>query len=136
ERITAAITEAHRPERPIKAILDAYNPKGSTRFVSFTTSKTLRWQTTKSHVNWVVCDSDWEAELCRVLERHPRVLAYVKNHSLGLEVPYLMAGTPHRYLPDFIVRVDDGQAEPLNLIVEVKGYRGEDAKEKATTMRT
>lgn len=136
ERITAAITEAHRADRPIKAILDAYNPKGSTRFVSFTTSKTLRWQTTKSHVNWVVCDSDWEAELCRVLERHPRVLSYVKNHSLGLEVPYLLAGTPHRYLPDFIVRVDDGQQDALNLIIEVKGYRGEDAKEKATTMRT
>jgi type III restriction enzyme len=26
-------------------------------------------------------------------------------------------------------------ADPLNLIVEIKGYRGEDAKEKANTMR-
>ena len=28
-----------------------------------------------------------------------------------------------------------GQAQPLNLIVEIKGFRGEDAKDKANTMR-
>ena len=46
-----------------------------------------------------------------------------------------MGATPRRYLPDFIVQIDDGQQEPLNLIVEIKGYRGENAKEKANTMR-
>ena len=139
ERIKAAITLSLVGENPVKAILDAYNPTGSTAFVNFTTSKETRWQTNgpppKSHVNWVICDSDWEAEFCRVAEAHPKVLAYVKNQNLGLEVPYLMGSTPRRYLPDFIVRVDDGQAEPLNLIVEIKGYRGEDAREKANTMR-
>lgn len=137
ERIKSAITETLAGTRPVKAILDAYNPTGSTAFVNFTTSKETRWQTDsrRCHVNWVVCDSDWEAEFCRVAEAHPKVLAYVKNQNLGLEVPYLMGSTPRKYLPDFIVRVDDGQAEPLNLIVEIKGYRGEDAKEKANTMR-
>lgn len=137
ERIKNAISVAHADEKPIKAILDAYNPVGSTSHVNFTTSKELRWQTDprKCHVNWVVCDSDWEAELCRVVEEHPRVLAYVKNQGLGLEVPYLMGSIPRKYLPDFIVQVDDGMAEPLNLIVEIKGFRGEDAKEKANTMR-
>jgi type III restriction enzyme len=38
----------------------------------------------RCHVNYVVLDSDWEAEFCRVAERHPKVNAYVKNHSLGL----------------------------------------------------
>ena len=33
-------------------------------------------------------DSDWEAEFCRVAESHPKVVAYTKNHNLGLEVPY------------------------------------------------
>ncbi|MBF0186085.1 MAG: restriction endonuclease, partial [Magnetococcales bacterium] len=80
-------------------------------------------------------DSDWEAEFCRVAEGHARVLAYVKNQNLGLEVPYLMGSTPRKYLPDFILKIDDGQAEPLNLIVEIKGYRREDAKEKANTMQ-
>ena len=43
-----------------------------------------------------------------------------------------------KYLPDFIVRVDDGHGDDdlLNLIVEIKGYRREDAKEKKSTMDT
>jgi type III restriction enzyme len=138
ERIKTAITEATIGDRPIKAILDAYNPTGSTSHVSFTTSKPTLWQTDprRCHINWVVCDSDWEAEFCRVAEVHPRVRAYVKNHNLGLEVPYLHGSTPRKYLPDFVVQIDDGQPDLLNLIVEIKGYRGEDAKEKASTMRT
>ncbi|MGA7934198.1 MAG: restriction endonuclease subunit R, partial [Kovacikia sp.] len=138
ERIKTAITEATIGDRPIKAILDAYNPTGSTSHVSFTTSKPTLWQTDprRCHINWVVCDSDWEAEFCRVAEVHPRVRAYVKNQNLGLEVPYLHGSTPKKYLPDFVVQIDDGQPDLLNLIVEIKGYRGEDAKEKASTMRT
>jgi type III restriction enzyme len=138
ERIKAAITETLKGENQIKAILDAYNPVGSTAHVNFTTSKTTRWKTDqrKSHVNWVVCDSDWEAEFCRVAEGHPRVRTYVKNQGLGLEVPYLMGMVQHKYLPDFIVQVNDGQPELLNLIVEIKGFRGEDAREKANTMRS
>jgi type III restriction enzyme len=135
-RIKAAITETLAGERPVKAMLDVYNPTSSTAFVNFNTSKSV-WKTAadKSHVNWVVTDSDWEAEFCRVAEKHPRVLAYVKNQGLGLEVPYLLGSTPRRYRPDFILRIDDGQEQPLNLIVEIKGYRGEDAIEKANTMR-
>ena len=112
ERIKAAITESLAGERPVKAILDAYNPTGSTRFVNFTTSKETRWQTDprKCHINWIICDSDWEAEFCRVAESHPRVRAYAKNQNLGLEIPYLMAGQRRRYIPDFIVRIDDGRA--------------------------
>ncbi len=138
ERIKAAITAKVAGERRIKAILDPYNPTGSTAFVNFTTSKPTRWETDprKCHVNWVVCDSDWEVEFCRVVEAHPRVLAYVKNQGLGFEVPYLLGSTPRRYLPDFIVRIDDGRPDPLNLVVEIKGFRGEDAKDKANTMRT
>ena len=43
-----------------------------------------------------------------------------------------------RYLPDFIVLVDDGRGEDdlLRLVVAIKGYRGEDAKDKKTTMDT
>jgi type III restriction enzyme len=136
-KIKAAITEATIGEKPIKAILDAYNPTGTTASINFNTSKETLWQTDPrlSHVNWVVCDSDWESEFCRVAEAHPRVKAYVKNQGLGFEVPYLFGSTPRKYIPDFIVRVDDGHSDPLNLVVEIKGYRGEDAKDKASTMR-
>jgi type III restriction enzyme len=140
ERITAGITRALKDERPIKAIPDPYNPTGSTLHVNFTTSKRDRWETDarRCHVNWVILDSDWEAEFCRVAEAHPRVRAYVKNHGLGLEVPYRYGSEKRTYLPDFIVLVDDGRREDdmLHLIVEIKGYRREDAKEKKATMET
>jgi type III restriction enzyme len=141
ERITAAITRAEQEKaRPVKAVLDPYNPVGSTAHVNFNTSKMDRYETDarKCHINWVILDSDWEAEFCRVVESHPRVLAYVKNHNLGLEVPYRYGSEIRTYIPDFIVRIDDGHGreDPLNLIVEIKGYRRDDAKAKKTTMET
>jgi type III restriction enzyme len=137
ERIYLACQTGLAGEKRIKAILDAYNPTGGSRFVNFTTSKPIRWTTAsdRSHVNLVVCDSEWEAEFCRVAERNPHVLAYVKNQALGLEVPYRDGATPRRYLPDFILRVDDGQPDPLNVIVEIKGFRRGDAQLKAESMR-
>ena len=140
ERITAGITRKFVGERPIKAVLDPYNPTGSTAYVNFSTSKTDRWETDsrRCHINWVVLDSDWEAEFCRVAEAHLRVRAYAKNHNLGLEVPYRYGSETRKYLPDFIVLVDDGHGDDdlLRLIVEIKGYRREDAKEKKSTTET
>ena len=142
ERITSGITRAFIGERPVKALLDPYNPTGSTSHVRFNTSKTERWDTQgpppKNHLNWVILDSDWEAEFCRVAESHPQVVAYVKNHNLGFEVPYRYASEIRKYRPDFIVLVDDGHGpdDLLHLVVEIKGFRGEDAKEKASTMRS
>ena len=84
----------------------------------------------------MILDSDWEAEFCRVAESHPKVIAYVKNHNLGLEVPYRYGSEARIYIPDFIVHVDDGHEDTLQLIVEIKGYRREDAKVKKMTMDT
>ena len=151
ERIIAGIVHTGlQQERTLLAVADPYNPIGSTAHLSFNTSKNDLWETAanKCHINYVVLDSGWEAELCRVVERHERVKAYVKNHNLGFEVPYEMGGSKRIYIPDFILKIDDGQTTPkpdasgelvevpdyLNLIVEVKGYRGEDAKQKKLTM--
>jgi len=145
QRITSAITQTMQGTHAIKVVLDPYNPTGSTRHVKFNTSRTNRWRTDsrRCHINWVILDSDWEAEFCRVAESHPRVRAYAKNHNLGLEVPYLYGSQPRKYLPDFIVLVDDGHGpdregneDLLHLIVEIKGYRREDARDKKRTMDT
>jgi type III restriction enzyme len=140
DRIIEAINRTYQGNRPITAIFDPYNPVGSTAHVRFTTSKTDRWQprADRCHVNWIILDSDWEAELCRVVESHPQVRAYVKNHNLGLEVPYRTGGESRLYRPDFLILVDDGHGDDdlLRLIIEIKGYRGEDAKDKARTMET
>ena len=139
-KIMAAITRKLQGERPIKALLDAFNPTGSTGHVRFNTSRAERWETSSKscHLNWVVLDSDWEGEFCRVAEGHAKVRAYVKNHNLGFEVPYRYGSENRKYLPDFIVLVDDGHGpdDLLHLVVEIKGYRREDAKEKKATMET
>ena len=62
-------------EGKIVAVLDPYNPKGSTRFVNFITSKPC-WATgarpPKCHISHVVLDSTWEEQLALTLENHPR----------------------------------------------------------------
>jgi hypothetical protein len=66
------------------------------------------------------------------------VKAYVENHKFGLEIPYRYGSETQKYLPDSIVLVDDGHSENdlLHLIVEIKGYRREAAKEKKATIET
>lgn len=128
DRIIAGINRSLVGAKPIKAVLDPYNPTGSTLHVNFNTSKTDRYETngppSKSYINRVIVDSDWEAEFFRVVEKHPRVRAYVKNPNLGLEVPYRYGPETRVYRPDFIVQIDDGHADLLNLIVEIKGSAG------------
>jgi type III restriction enzyme len=142
DKIHAAVNRAgvmDTPDAPpITAILDPYTPTGSTNYVNFVTSKRSRWQTApdRCHINYCIYDSEWEAELCRVAEKHPQVKAYVKNYNLSFEVPYTWQGEQKTYLPDFILLVDDGHGadDLLHLVVEIKGYRGEDAKAKKETM--
>lgn len=137
ERIFLACQRYEHGSDRIKAILDPYNPKGSTRFVNFTTSKdTYKTDPKRCHISHVVCDSGWEAELARVLETHPRVIAYAKNQGLGFDVPYRDGSTSRRYVPDMIVRLDVDGPEPINLVLETKGYRKGDAQLKAETMKT
>ncbi|MBK1669291.1 restriction endonuclease [Rhodovibrio sodomensis] len=137
ERIRLACEATEAGGRRTLAVSAPYNPVGTTRHVAFTTSKETRYAThqAKSHINYVICDSDWEAEFARVVEEHPRVVAYVKNQALGFEVPYRDGMTPRKYVPDFIVKLDDGGDEPLNLVVEIKGFRKGDAQLKADTMQ-
>lgn len=138
-RIHDAITRANSGGGAVKAMLDPYNPSGSTRHVSFTTSKD-RYETSpdKCHINYAVLDSDWETQFARIADKHPRILSWVKNHNLGFEIPYTKGPEIRRYRPDFIVRLDDGSGwdDPLNLVVEVKGERDEDDKDKAAAMNT
>ena len=139
ERIYGALVAGTAGGGQVRAMLDPYTPGGSTRFVGFNTTKdTYATRADRSPVNAVVLDSDWEAEFARVVEDHPRVLAYVKNQGMQFEVPYRDGAIPRRYRPDYIVRIDDGHGpdDPLQLVAEVKGYRRGDAQLKATVMRT
>ncbi|WP_037295607.1 BPTD_3080 family restriction endonuclease [Roseobacter sp. AzwK-3b] len=133
--IFGALIDRPGGDKILRAVLDPYNPTGSTSGVNFNTSKATRYhpRSDKSHLNWIITDSDWEDKLAARIEDHSRVVSYAKNHNLGFEVPYLMEGEPRTYLPDFLIRLNT--PELTTLIVEVKGYRGHDAMLKADTIR-
>nr|WP_289993670.1 DEAD/DEAH box helicase family protein [Aquibium sp. ELW1220] len=122
----------------VRAVLSPFAPEGSTAQVNFNTSaKSRHWpDPTRSHVNWIITDQDWENKLAELLDLHPDVEAYAKNHNLHFEVPYTKEGEPHRYRPDFLVRLRVPEGEPpLTLVIEVKGFRGHDAMLKAEAIR-
>ena len=129
ERIRESLVSTSEKDGPV-AIVNPFNPTGSTANVSFTTTKQALWKTNaKCHINYAVLDSEWEGEMCRVLEANPHVVAYVKNQNLGFSIPYQVGGEPHDYVPDFLVRLDNG----VNLILEVKGFKGEQVNDKKLT---
>ncbi len=74
-------------------------------------------RTKRSHINFCVFDSTWEASEAFVLDRMAEVEAWVKNDHLGFEVLYLYQGVVSKYRPDFLIRLKDGST----LVVEVKG---------------
>ncbi len=122
----------------IRATLDPFTPEGSTMGVNFSSSKSSRhWpRADRSHINWIITDQDWEAKLAQMLDEHPLVEAYAKNHNLGFEVPYTKEGEPHRYRPDFLVRLKTPEgSDQLTLVVETKGFRNHDAMLKAEAMK-
>ena len=119
-------------------MLDPYNPKGSTRHVNFITSKTC-WKTgaqpPKCHISHVVLDSSWEEELA-LSSRTIRASSLMpRTRRWASRSPIATAASPAATFPDFLVRLDDGGEEPLNLILEVKGMRDEGDKAKAQTTR-
>lgn len=122
----------------VRATLDPFAPQGSTMDVNFTTTSMNRHRPRpdRSHVNWIISDSDWETKFAQILDEHADVVAYTKNHNLGFEVPYMREGEAHNYRPDFLVRLKTSEGEPpITLIVEIKGFRGHDAMLKAETIR-
>ncbi|MBQ7560656.1 MAG: DEAD/DEAH box helicase family protein [Synergistaceae bacterium] len=82
--------------------------------------------TRKSHINNCVYDSTWEASESYSLERNSHVKAWAKNDHLGFYIYYLYNGAVRKYLPDFLIRLDND----TNLILEVKGRDSEQDKFK------
>jgi len=97
-------------------VLDEYQAEGTTAAVNFRTTKNVE-PATKSHLNVTVCDSELERAIAQQLDADPRVQAYAKNDHVFFEIPYRFDGRNLRYIPDFLVRLDNG----TTLILEGKG---------------
>jgi type III restriction enzyme len=82
--------------------------------------------TTRSHINFCVYDSTWEASESFELDHNPQVEAWVKNDHLGFEVLYVYRGVVRKYRPDFIIRLKTGS----HLVLETKGQDTEQDQTK------
>ena len=85
----------------------------------------------KSHVNYCVYDSAWEASESFELARNNAVEAWVKNDHLGFEVLYVYNGIVKKYRPDFPGPNEIGEM----LVLETKGQQTEQDDVKHTYMQ-
>ncbi len=133
--IYEGIKQALQVEAHITAILNYYNPEGSTRYVHGSTSRPV-YATTKSHINYVVADTDsWEQIATKTFEELDQVKFYVKNHFLDFKIPYIHFDVEHDFVPDFICRVVTPKGEEVNLIVEISGWSNDETGHKAEKSR-
>jgi type III restriction enzyme len=135
-RIHRAIVRTNRDTVRLQPVFRPDGDRGSSSVVDFdTTKKVYETSPYKCHVSHVVLDSGWEGKMAESLESMDEVLAYVKNDHLGFAIPYTIDGEQRNYLPDFVVRYEDGREEALNLVVEVSGGFRRDKVEKVATTK-
>ena len=138
QKIYHAVVNGDQGSKRLMPILRPYDTIGSTRYVDFdTTRQTYQTKPGKCHISDVVLHSGWEGKMAQTLEDMEEVISYVKNQNLGFTIPYTINGEEHNYIPDFIVRVDDGKGkqDPLNLVIEVTGEKKKDKEVKVSTTR-
>lgn len=139
DRIYHAIVASTPDLKTLLPILRPYDPVGSTRYVDFDTTRPVyRTNPRKCHISHVVADTgSWEQKMAQALEDMDEVVCYVKNHNLGFTIPYTLNGEEHGYIPDYIVRINDGHGpdDLLNLLLEVSGEARKDKAAKVATAR-
>ncbi|GJQ29740.1 MAG: restriction endonuclease [Phycisphaerae bacterium] len=142
-KIYKAIVRGDKGTRRLLPLMNPYDPVGSTRAVDFdTTRPTYATQADKCHISHVVADTDtWEQKAAQSLEDMVEVLCYAKNHNLHFTIPYTYHGEPARYIPDFLVWINDGRGanDPLKLILEISGHKegsGDIGDKKAAKVST
>ena len=115
--INEGIHKANADHEEITAVLNYYNPEGSTQHVYRPTNKPI-YPTQKSHVNYVIAeDNSWQQIAAKTLDAMECVEAWVKNTYLGFRIPYTVGDENKEYMPTFIVKV-----RGINLIVECQDF--------------
>lgn len=87
--------------------------------------------TKKCHISHCVFDSAWESTESYIIEKNPNVVSWAKNDHLGFEIEYVHDGVIRKYVPDFLLKLNNGKT----LILETKGRetRKDIEKRKALT---
>ncbi|MCX9082869.1 MAG: DEAD/DEAH box helicase family protein [Candidatus Methanoperedens sp.] len=127
-RIVQHIWEAIRFENTesIVPVFDSERPIRSTGDMrTWYTGKPCE-QTKRSHINFCVFDSTWEASEAFEFDKNPDIDAWVKNDHLGFEILYIFRGEVRKYRPDFLIRLKNRKL----LVLETKGQDSQQDKTK------
>jgi type III restriction enzyme len=138
KRFTALSSKGPDGKKTLKPVLQSFRYPGfhPPRGVRHPARRRTEPVKTNATSTIVALDSDWEAKLAQSLEDMDEVISYVKNQNLGFNIPYAYEGTERAYLPDYIVRINDGKPEHLNLILEVTGERRKEKVAKVDAAQT
>ncbi|MDP2174539.1 MAG: DEAD/DEAH box helicase family protein [Bacteroidota bacterium] len=129
DHIARGINPQNNTTEHIRPVFNYYNKFSSTKYVNGNTVKDV-YPTEKSHVNYVVMDSDWEGICAKTLEEISTVESYVKNQFLGFAIPYTKDGKDRQYFTDFIARVKSKDGTIKNLMIEISGMSKDKAEKK------
>ena len=122
DSINEGIHQANADHEVITAVLNYYNPEGSTSHVYRPTNKPV-YLTKNSHVNYVIAeDNSWQQIAAKTLDSMDNVVCWVKNTYLGFRIPYTVADESKEYQPTFIVKVKTNDENTVNLIVECEDF--------------
>ena len=117
DNIMEGIHKANADHEEISAVLNYYNPEGSTIHVYRPTNRPV-YPTQKSHINYVIAeDNSWQQIAAKTLDSMEIVETWVKNTYLGFRIPYTVGDENKEYQPTFIVKV-----KGINLIVECEDF--------------
>ena len=123
--IMEGVHQANADHEEISAVLNYYNPEGSTIHVFRPTNKIV-WPTMKSHVNYIIADDNsWQQIAAQTLDAMDCVETWARNQYLGLRIPYTVGDENKEYQPTFIVRTNG-----INLIVECEDFDGDKSGNK------
>ena len=105
--------------------------QSTANMTTWSTSKPV-YETKKSQINYAVIDSKPEEQVSQQLDDEGGigryVQAWVKNTArVNFYAEYLWQGTTHKYLPDFLIKLNNG----VILVLEVKGWKAPDVAVKA-----
>jgi len=84
----------------------------------------------KTHINFVVFDSNWEYLEAKTINASEFVESFVKNDHLNFAVYYNYQGVVRKYYPDFICKLTNGDY----LVIETKGQDDRQNKTKRASL--
>ena len=111
-------------------MFDEEFPIGSTAYMRTWYTTKVCHPTQRSQISHMIADSAWEQYAANLLEKSDEVAAYAKNDHLGFQIYYLWNGARRRFIPDFLIRLNNGKT----LVLEIKGEDNEQNRAKRSAL--